>query len=158
MLALSGTLFPRIDTDGQAIDFLTPDGARVVRYAKLQVVDARGDALDAWMEVFAEGGARGIRIVYDDREAAYPVTVDPLITSPAWTAEAEQADAEFGFAVSTAGDLNGDGYSDVVVGAGRFDRGGGPTHGPRVDWRRRRRRAQQRRRGECLRHRSLRRG
>ncbi|MCK4293878.1 MAG: hypothetical protein KAY65_11825 [Planctomycetes bacterium] len=32
-----------------------------------------------------------------------------LSTDPAWTAENNQADAYFGFCVSTAGDVNGDG-------------------------------------------------
>ncbi len=35
----------------------------------------------------------------------------------AWTAEGEEAGAVFGYSVATAGDVNGDGFSDVVVGA-----------------------------------------
>ncbi|NLF78714.1 MAG: hypothetical protein GX573_23725, partial [Chloroflexi bacterium] len=44
-----------------------------------------------------------------------------LAASPAWTAKGDQAYAYFGFAVGTAGDVNGDGYSDVVVGAHGYD-------------------------------------
>ncbi|MCI0345454.1 MAG: FG-GAP-like repeat-containing protein, partial [Chloroflexi bacterium] len=43
-------------------------------------------------------------------------------TTAAWTAEGNQASAYFG-TVSTAGDLNGDGYGDVVVSAYQFDNG-----------------------------------
>ncbi|MCB9698669.1 MAG: FG-GAP repeat protein, partial [Alphaproteobacteria bacterium] len=36
---------------------------------------------------------------------------------PAWTAESNQAGARFGASVASAGDVNGDGYDDVVIGA-----------------------------------------
>jgi len=40
-----------------------------------------------------------------------------------WRAEGDKADTEFGHSVGTAGDVNGDGYDDVIVGAPeyRFD-------------------------------------
>ena len=42
---------------------------------------------------------------------------------PAWTAEGNQMNALLGASVSTAGVVNGDGYSDVIVGAPGFDSG-----------------------------------
>jgi len=44
-------------------------------------------------------------------------------TTPGWTDEGNQANANFGNSVSTAGDVNGDGYSDVIVGVPSFDNG-----------------------------------
>lgn len=44
-------------------------------------------------------------------------------TNPAWTAESDQAYAHFATSVASAGDVNKDGYADVIVGAPEFDNG-----------------------------------
>lgn len=46
-----------------------------------------------------------------------------LTQSPAWTGESNQADANYGNSVAFAGDINGDSFSDVVIGANRYDEG-----------------------------------
>lgn len=44
----------------------------------------------------------------------------PPVT-PSWTAEGDQAGAWFGYRVRSAGDVNSDGYDDVIIGAPRYD-------------------------------------
>jgi hypothetical protein len=48
-------------------------------------------------------------------------TASGLSTVPGWTAEGEQAGALFGWAVASAGDVNGDGFGDVVVGSPGYE-------------------------------------
>jgi hypothetical protein len=107
--------------DGQSILLRTAAGVDAMRIRELVVRDANGVDLHACLSI-ATGS---LQISIDDRDATYPVTVDPLMASPAWTAEGDQAGAGFGQSVATAGDVNDDGYSDVIVGASLYDNGQG---------------------------------
>ena len=46
-----------------------------------------------------------------------------LSLSPSWTVEGNQADGAFGVSVAGAGDVNGDGYGDIVIGAFMYSNG-----------------------------------
>lgn len=94
-------------------------GRPALSYGGLSVRDAGGRELPARLRLAP--GALTIEI--DDAGAAWPLTVDPLLTAAAWTADGGQVGAALGRALAAAGDVNGDGYSDILVGAPLFDTG-----------------------------------
>ena len=118
-LALTGNLVPAFAEDRRAIDLNSQGGVLVLRYGSLYVEDAAGRQLPSDLNIRSSG----ISVLVDDSSAIYPIIVDPLLTSPSWTAESNQASAQLGYSVGTAGDVNGDGYSDVIVGAVGYDNG-----------------------------------
>ena len=93
-------------------------------YKDLKVWDANHQVLHASMKLCA---GNMLAIVVNDQQAQYPITIDPLNQTPEWTTSADgvlpgligqlAVDAAYGFSVAGLGDVNGDGYDDVAVGA-----------------------------------------
>ena len=102
------------------------DGAGKTRlqYDQLKVWDSRNRLLEAHMELLQE---TTLMIVVNDKDAQYPITVDPLNHAAEWSGTAtgiipslvysKSVDAMYGYSVAGVGDVNADGYDDVAVGA-----------------------------------------
>jgi hypothetical protein len=104
----------RVQAAGDEIAFFNKKNKREMYYNGLKVRDMTGRKIAAEMK---ETGDKRIDICVNDTGAVYPITIDPLSTTESWSATGENTNELFGFCVATAGDVNGDGYSDVIVGA-----------------------------------------
>ena len=61
--------------------------------------------------------------VDEGRVFVYHGSPQGLSTVPAWTATSNLVGAQLGFSAATAGDVNGDGYDDIIVGAAQYSNG-----------------------------------
>ncbi len=105
-LAVQGGLNPEADPLGRQVSFHDRDGRVRLTYGELTVVDAGGFRVPARLE----GAGSRVQIVVDDRQAVYPLTIDPLIQQAYLKASNTGAGDSFGTSVAISGDT-------VVVGA-----------------------------------------
>ena len=120
-MAVTGSLRPKMEAGHRAIGFAPPDGATVLRFGQLLAWDASGRELPVRFGL----ADNGLEIAVATTGARYPIVIDPLATSVTWTATGDREGASFGTSVAGAGDVNNDGYDDVIVGAPDYDNGQG---------------------------------
>jgi anti-sigma28 factor (negative regulator of flagellin synthesis) len=107
-----------MDVSNDEVRFSSAAGEKM-QYASLKAWDAAGKTLDVYFEKRDESH---FAIVVDDRDAEYPVTVDPLSSTPDWWHAGDQPNSYFGNCAA-AGDVNGDGFDDVIISAEGYDNG-----------------------------------
>ena len=105
-------LQPQLAEDQKSARLVDHRARERLCYRTLVAYDVRGLALEAQLQVTS----RGVGIQVDDRAAEFPVTVDPILGPSVWMFEPNGIDNRL-YAAVTAGDVNGDGFSDFIFGA-----------------------------------------
>ena len=122
-LALEGELRAEAVEGGQALEFKDDAGQRLLRYDHLVVRDGGGRELEARMAVRMEGGEGEVWLEVDDRDAVWPVTIDPTFTQQQRLEASDAAAFDyFGDSVAISGET-------VVVGAWNDDGTAGTNQG-----------------------------
>ena len=114
-----GPLVFDLDIDGAQVSvhedgaWLQSDLGGLVRVSGILAWDADGAPLATSLQPTGSG----LRIAVDDRGARFPIEVDPYYSTATWQVEGAAGNNPIGGAIAVAGDVNGDGYDDVIIGA-----------------------------------------
>ncbi len=106
VLAVRGGLRPEVTAAARNVQFLDEEGAVLLTYSGLCVVDANGRDLPASFE----SSGQELRLSIDERGAHYPLTIDPLAQQAYLKASNPDFGDYFGISVAASGDT-------VVIGA-----------------------------------------
>ncbi len=116
----------RLLIGADALAIKSEDAKEYMRYNSLNIWDANGKELRGWFNETknkVNEEIKYIQIVVNDNDAVYPIVIDPLSSTSSNVVSKSQEDSGFGFRSTTAGDVNGDGYGDIIIGAPYYDNG-----------------------------------
>ncbi len=100
-LRVRGELEARLDADGRGVQFVDDAGERALTYSGLSVYDASGKPLSARFE----RSESRLAIFVDERDARYPLTIDPIAQQQAYFKASNTGSGDdFGHAVAIDGD------------------------------------------------------
>jgi uncharacterized repeat protein (TIGR02543 family) len=106
-LRVRGGLRPQVSPEGASVAFMNESGSAALTYGGLKAWDAYGKPVEVR---FVEPGSDSLCVMFEDEDAKYPITVDPIAQQAYLKASNTEASDLFGWSVAISGDT-------VVVGA-----------------------------------------
>ncbi|MGB0133703.1 integrin alpha [Dokdonella sp.] len=104
--------------DGQHIMLSSAHG--ILRFGSVVAMDAAGTILET--RLYTDENT--IALAVSSSKATFPVTIKSVVDGiKDALLQSDQANAALGWSVAMAGDVNGDGFGDVLVGAPYYDNG-----------------------------------